>query len=68
MYESMLTAVVLELLAKQQAHASILGSAKAYTRDEMEKYYSRIGSRMWEGSPRKRWLWYERPLREKGLI
>ena len=66
-YDSVVTTVALELLAKQQAHASLLGSPRPYSREEMQAYYDRAGGKMWKGSARARWLWYERRLREKGM-
>ncbi len=54
--------------AKQQAHASMLGSPKPYTRKDMEDYYRQTGSKMWGSSPRARWLWYGRPQRERTCV
>jgi L-fuculose-phosphate aldolase len=66
-YEAVVTTVAMEQQAKQQAYASLLGTAKPYTREEIESYYRASGGRMWRGSSRARWLWYERRLKEKGL-
>lgn len=65
--EAVVTTVAVEALAKQQAYASLLGSVEPYSKEEMERYYRKTGGRMWGSSPRARWLWYERRLREKGL-
>ncbi|HEY7166267.1 MAG TPA: class II aldolase/adducin family protein [Candidatus Binatia bacterium] len=66
--ETVVKSVALEQLAQQQAYANMLGTPKPYTRQEMEAYYAHTGDRMWASSPRARWLWYERRLKEKGLI
>lgn len=67
-YEAVVATVALEMLAQQQAYASLLGSPKAYSKEEMARYYHHTGSRMWGSSSRARWLWYERRLRERGLV
>ena len=66
--ETVVKSVALEQLAQQQAYASMLGTPIPYSRKEIEAYYSHTGNRMWGGNPRARWLWYERRLKEKGLI
>jgi L-ribulose-5-phosphate 4-epimerase len=66
--ETVVKSVSLEQLAQQQAYASMLGTPKPYSRKEIEAYYTHTGDRMWGGSARARWLWYERRLKEKGLI
>jgi L-ribulose-5-phosphate 4-epimerase len=66
--ETVVKSVALEQLAQQQAYASMLGTLKPYSRREIEAYYAQTGDRMWRGSARARWLWYERRLKEKGLI
>jgi L-ribulose-5-phosphate 4-epimerase len=67
-YDAVETTVALELLAKQQAYASMLGTATPYSREEIEGYFHRVGERMWNRDGYKRWLWYERLLKEKGLV
>ena len=66
-HDTVVTTVALEMLAKQQAYASLLGSPEPYSRKDMENYYRHTGSKMWGSSSRARWLWYERRLKEKGL-
>ncbi len=67
-HETVVTAVAVEMLAQQQAYASMLGFPKPYSRKDMEDYYRQTESKMWGSSSRARWLWYERRLKEKGLI
>jgi L-ribulose-5-phosphate 4-epimerase len=66
-YEAVVTTVAMEQQAKQQAYASLLGVVKPYTREEIESYYRASSGRIWTGSSRARWHWYERRLKEKGL-
>ena len=65
--EAVVTTVALELLARQQAYASLLGSVQPYSKEEIEQYYRPSGAKTWGTPARGRWLWYERRLREKGL-
>lgn len=65
--EAVVTTVAMELLARQQAYASMLGSPQAYSKQEIEQYYRPSGAKIWGSSARGRWLWYERRLKEKGL-
>jgi hypothetical protein len=67
-YDAIETTVAVEVLAKQQAYAALLGTPAPYSRDEIEGYFRRVGEQMWSRSGYKRWLWYERRLREKGLV
>ena len=62
------SSTVLRTRPRLPAYASMLGTATPYSREEIEGYFHRVGERMWNRDGYKRWLWYERRLKEKGLV